>query len=188
MSVILPRIGVTNCFRAIALLENCTKHIVGSFWLMARYGFDTEDIPEWWINIVNEENQAEAIIEAYDRGAFEGEHQNPLYLGFCIIVVADPSNPAMLSYVIQHLRMLKGEGISLLEIMAEHDIPAHTEVYYPEHFLWERLGEKGPAYQFYKEDIRRWNSQFWEDYCNYLLANHGDYMLEIYWQNLKNNF
>ncbi|MGL4503192.1 MAG: hypothetical protein ACRCU2_29290 [Planktothrix sp.] len=185
MSVILPRIDVTSCFRAINLLKNYTEHIVGSFWVMAGHGFNTQNIPDWWIDIVGKENQAEAIIDAYKRGVFKKEHDGPLYLGFCIIVVADKSNPAMISYVIQHLRMCVCEGIDLLEIMAENNIPAHTEVSYPENFLSYRLGEKSPEYQVYKQGMNHWNSQLWEDYCNHLLTEHGTSMLEKYWKRVK---
>ena len=181
MSVILPNIGVTSCSRALALLKNCTEHIVGSFWVMAGYGFDTNNIPDWWVDIVLEENQAQTIIKAYEQGAFDGDHKNPLYLGFCIIVVADTSNPTALSYVIQHLRMCTWEGISLLQVMAEHNIPAHTEVSYPPTYLSMRLKGESTSYKFY-ENISRWNTQFWEDYCNYLIAEHGESMLEKYWQ------
>ena len=55
---------------------------------------------------VLKENQAQCIIEAYENGLFYSGNDNPLYLGFCIIVVADTSNPAHLSYIIQHLRMI----------------------------------------------------------------------------------
>ena len=83
MTVHLPRIGVTHPRRAMALLEEYPQNIVGSFWLMCGYGFSTEDIPYWWSDLVLKENTAQAIIDAYKQGSFDGEHNNPLYLGFC---------------------------------------------------------------------------------------------------------
>ena len=115
MTVHLPLIGVTGCGRAKALLEEYPQNIVGSFWIMSGYGFSSDDIPYWWSDLVLKDNQAQAIIDAYEEGLFNGGHDNPLYLGFCIIVVADLSNPANLSYVIQHLRMWEYERISLSE-------------------------------------------------------------------------
>ena len=67
MTVHLPRIGVTDPSRAIAVLEEYPQNIVGSFWLMCRYGFSTENIPHWWIDLVLKENQAQAIIDAYEQ-------------------------------------------------------------------------------------------------------------------------
>ncbi len=181
MAVILPRIGVTSCTRAISLLKNHHQNIVGSFWLMCGYGFDTENIPNWWIDIVLKENQAQAIIEAFEEGYIEPDHKDPLYLGFCIIVVADQSNPASISYVIQHLRMWEKEGIALLRIMAQHNIPAHTEVSYPENFLDTRYRNSSETYEHLKGDLIYWDAQVWEDYCSYLLAEHGSSMLFKYW-------
>jgi len=173
MTVLLPRIGVTDCSRAIALLEEYSQNIVGSFWIMSGYGFSHEDIPYWWSDLVLEENQAQSIIDAYNQGLFREEHNNPLYLGFCIIVVTDPSNPAQLSYVIQHLRMWGGEGIALLKIMARFNISAHTEVTYPESFLRERYGDNSDTFKHLRKSLDLWSIQNWEDYCSYLMAEHG---------------
>jgi hypothetical protein len=181
MTVHLPRIGVTHPRRAMALLEEYPQNIVGSFWLMCRYGFSTENIPHWWIDLVLKENQAQAIIDAYKQGDFDGQHNNPLYLGFCIIVVADPSNPIHLSYLIEHLRMWKLEGIALLEIMAQFNIPAHTEVTYPESFLDDRYGYNSES-EAYKHlcNLSHWSVQIWEDYCSYLMSEHRQYMFYDY--------
>lgn len=77
MTVHLPRIGVPHPSRAEALLEEYPQNIVGSFWLMYRYGFSTEDIPYWWSDLALKENQAQAIIDTYEQGDFDGEHNNP---------------------------------------------------------------------------------------------------------------
>ncbi|MBD2386192.1 hypothetical protein [Cylindrospermum sp. FACHB-282] len=180
MTVHLPLIGVTCCIRAISLLEEYPQNIVGSFWVMCGYGFKQQDIPGWWIDILSEENQAQGIINAFEKGCFDGEHENPLYLGFCIIVVADSSNPAHLSYVIQHLTMWECEGIGLLRIMARYNIAAHTQVSYPKQFLSSRYREDSPTYQYLRQTLNHWSVQVWEDYCSYLMSEHGQWMFFNY--------
>jgi hypothetical protein len=182
MTVHLPLIGVTLCERAYSLLTEYPENIVGSFWVMCGYGFEDEDIPDWWINLVVQENQAKAILDAEEEGCFRGQHSNPLWLGFCIIVVANPENPAELSYFIQHLRMSNSEGIRLLKVMAEKNIPAHTEVTYPSYFLSDRYGEVHPSYQYLRKNLMHWTVQIWEDYCCYLMADHGQGMLACYYR------
>jgi hypothetical protein len=178
MTVHLPDIGITGCERAKSLIEEFPQNIVGSFWVMCGYGFDfdSEDIPDWWINI----DSAQDIIDVFEEGYFDGEHNCPVYLGFCILVVADSSNPAHLSYVIQHLRMWEAEGIYLLKIMARHNIPAITEVSYPEHFLIDRYGKENPNYKYLRETLDHWSVQVWEDYCSYLMSVHGQEMFYDY--------
>lgn len=181
MSVLLPRIGVTECSRAISLLENHLDNVVGTFWVMNGYGNEEPNIPGWWTDIVSEENQAQVILDAYNRGAFDGEHDNPLYLGFCIIVVASKDNPADFSYVVQHLRMADFEGIRLIEILAKENIPAHTEVTYPMDFLSIRYRYQEENFLRRLKDLRGWGVELWEDYCSYLVANHGQNMTNDYW-------
>jgi hypothetical protein len=185
MTVHLPWIGVTICMRTISLLEEYPQNIVGSFWVMCGYGFNNKQIPDWWIDNVLKDNQAQGIIDAFEKGYFEGEHDNPLYLGFCIVVVADSSNPAHLSYVIQHLRMWEAEGIYLLKIMARHNIPAITEVSYPEHFLIDRYGKENPNYKYLRETLDHWSVQVWEDYCSYLMSEHGQRMFSDYCEKIN---
>jgi len=181
MTVYLPDIGITNCPRAKALIKEYPQNIIGSFWIMKGYGFDDKDIPSWWIDNVLEENQAQGIINAFKKGYFEGGHDNPLYLGFCIIVFTDSSNPVNLSYMIQHLRMYEGEGIGLLYLMAEHNIPAETEIYDPENFLKFRYRNNSSTYKNLRENINHWSVQVWEDYCSYLMAVDGQRMLYKYY-------
>ena len=186
MTVHLPRIGITNCSRAIALLEEYPQNIVCSFWVMCyqhgRYTPDGDVFPDWWGSNVLKENQAQCIIEAYENGLFYSGHDNPLYLGFCIIVVADTSNPAHISYIIQHLRMIEPEGIAILKIMAHFNIPAHTEVTYPESFLNARYGytNESDTYKHLCEFPEHWSVQTWEDYCSYLMSEHGQRMFYSY--------
>jgi len=185
MSVLLPNIGVTQCRRAKALIEEYPERIVGSFWVMCGYGFDEENIPDWWIDNCLREDQAKGILDGFNSGWFQGEHSNPLYLGFCIIVVADSLNPCDFSYVIQHLRMLEFEGVELLKIMEKYRIPAHTEVTFPEYFLMQRYGSSSQAYKYFCQNINHWTISVWEDYCGYLLANHGQGLLVEYYKDLK---
>ena len=180
MTVHLPYIGVTICRRAISLLEEYPQNIVGSFWIMSGYGLTQPRFPNWWIDNVLEENQAQGIINAFERGDFQKKDDNPLYVGFCIIVIADSSNSAHLSYMIQHLTMWESEGIALLKIMARHNIPAHTEVTDPAFFLSVRYGEKNPTYQHLRETLDHWSVQIWEDYCSYLMSEHGQSMFSNY--------
>jgi hypothetical protein len=176
MTVHLPNIGITTCLRAKSLLEEYPQNVVGSFWIMCGYGLTQPRLPDWWIDNVLEENQAQGIINAFEKGYSLEEND----LGFCIIVIADSSNPANLSYVIQHLTMWEGEGIALLKIMAHHNIPAHTEVTDPKFFLSDRYGEQNPTYQHLRETLNHWTVQVWEDYCSYLMSVHGHGMFYDY--------
>ncbi|MFM5897942.1 MAG: hypothetical protein ACKO8W_10635 [Dolichospermum sp.] len=180
MTVHLPEIGIPSCMRAISLLEEYPQNIVGSFWLMCGYGFDDEEIPDWWGDNVLEDNQAQGIINCFEKGDFKGRHKNPLYSGFCIIVIANSSNSTHLSYLIEDIRMLEDEGIALLKIMARYNIPAHTEVSYPRQFLSYRYGEENPNYKFLRETLNHWSVQVWEDYCSYLMTIHGQWMFFDY--------
>jgi hypothetical protein len=180
MTVHLPQIGIPSCMRAISLLEEYPQNIVGSFWLMCGYGFDDEEIPDWWGDNVLEDNQAQGIINCFEKGDFKGQHKNPLYSGFCIIVIANSSNSIHLSYLIEDIRMCEDEGIALLKIMARYNIPAHTEVSYPKQFLSYRYREENPNYKFLRETLNHWSVQVWEDYCSYLMTIHGQWMFFDY--------
>lgn len=183
MAVLLPYIGVPSNTRAELLLKNYPSSIVGTFWVMNGYGFDEPDHPGWWTDIVLEKNQAQTILDSYENGYFKGQHNNPLYLGFCIIVVGDKGNPANVSFVIQHVRMAEFEGVKLLTILAQHNIPAHTEVTYPKQFLERRYGYRDDDIPEHLKDIHHWDVQTWEDYCHFLLSVNGERMLERYWSN-----
>ncbi|MFN4875817.1 MAG: hypothetical protein ACK5GT_05060, partial [Aphanizomenon sp.] len=178
MTVHLPNIGITGCERAKSLIEEFPQNIVGSFWVMCgAYGFfNDKPIPDWWMDI----DSAKSIINASEQGLFMGGYKNALYAGFCIIVVADSLNPVNLSYVIENLRMLEGEGINLLRIMARSNIVAQTEVIYPQQFLNYRYGENNPTYQYLRETLDHWSVQVWEDYCSYLMSVHGQRMFYDY--------
>jgi hypothetical protein len=77
--------------------------------------------------------------------------------------------------------MWKLEGIALLEIMAQFNIPAHTEVTYPESFLDDRYGYNSES-EAYKHlcNLSHWSVQIWEDYCSYLMSEHRQYMFYDY--------
>ena len=177
MTVHLPTIGDVYYARAISLLQEYPQNIVGSFWVMCGYGFEYQPIPEWWLNNALSETQAQGIINAFET---YGSVEENVCLGFCIIVFADSSNPAHLSYLIQHLRMLKFEGIALLKIMARHNIPTYTLVTYHEEFLNYRYGSKNPTYQYLRETLNHWSVQVWEDYCSYLMSENGQPMFYDY--------
>lgn len=174
MSVLLPNIGISDCQRAQLLLEKYPQNIVGSFWLMCGYGFETEDIPSWW-----NYDKAQDIIAAFERGDISQSHNDPLYIGFCIIVCASSSNPADLSYVIEHLRMCEAEGVGLLRLMAKHKIPASTKVTYPEQYLSNRL-EVNHVHDRLRESLEYWVTPVWEYYCSYLMGQHGRGMFAQY--------
>ncbi|MEA5617625.1 hypothetical protein VB711_07210 [Cronbergia sp. UHCC 0137] len=177
MTVHLPEIGIPAIRRGKLLLEEYPQNIVGSFWVMCGpYGFNNKQIPDWWIDI----DSAQGIINAFEQGLFMGEYKNPLYSGFCIIIFADSSNPAHLSYVIENLRMRKYEGIHLLKIMARNNIFAQTEVSYPEQFLSYRYGEENPNYKYLREKLDHWSVHVWEDYCSYLMSKHGQWIFYNY--------
>lgn len=181
MTVHLPEIGIPSIRRAKSLLEEYPQNIVGSFWVMCGYGFnDKEKIPDWWIDNVREDNQAQGIINGFEKGYFRGKHDNPIYSGFCIIVVAYSSNPTHVSYVIEDLRMWEAEGVALLRIMAHHNIPAHTPFCYPDDFLSYRYGSENPTYKYLRETLDHWSVQVWEDYCSYLMSVHGQRMFYDY--------
>ena len=96
-------------------------------------------------------------------------------------MVADKNNPANLSYVIEHLRMVDSEGVELLKILAEHNIPAHTGVTFPIGFLEQRYGYDEESIPKLLKDLKCWSAQLWEDYCSYLMAVHGESMITQYW-------
>lgn len=185
MTVLLPRIGVSDCSRAIELLKARPTAVVGSFWIMCKYGFDTEDIPGWWSDIVLEENSAQSILDYIDKDYIVRDHKDPLYFGFCILVITNSYNLADFSYMIQHIRMTPFEGIEMLKLMAEHNIRAMTEVLYPDDFLSTRYGDGTPTYKHLRESMNYWSVQVWEDYCSALMAENGQRMLADYYQKIK---
>ncbi|MEG4352053.1 hypothetical protein QUA74_20215 [Microcoleus sp. LAD1_D3] len=181
MSVLLPRINHTDCLREKFLLENCNQNIVGSFWVKFCNRIQKYNIPIWWDTLNSEENPAQVIVEMFDKGGIVPEYEDPLYYVSCIIVVADCSNPASLSYVIQHTRMDNHDGIMLLRIMAKHNIPVITLVTDYEDFLHDRYPEKSEAYKLLIPVINNWTVDVWEDYCSYQMGESGKEMLVKHW-------
>jgi hypothetical protein len=187
MTVHLPLIGIPSTRRAKSLLEEYPQNIVGSFWVMCGYGFDfnSDNNPHWWIDI----NSAQGIINAFEQGYFKGKHNDPLndpiYSGFCIIVVADLSNPVHLSYIIEDIRMHEDLGIDLLKIMARNNIPAYTSNCYPDDFLKYRYGEENPNYKYLRETLKNWSVHIWEDYCSCLMSVYGQRMFSDYCQEIN---
>lgn len=173
MTVLLPYVGVTGCIRALSLLTNHPAKIVGTFWLMDGYGFENRSTPGWWLDTAIEENPAQALLDHVRDTEFLQEHENPLYLGFCIIVVGDLNRPANFDYVVQHLRMCNLEGVEMLEILAEHSIPARA--------VSRGFGDFVCHRPEYPKDTYRWTAQHWEDFCSYLLSVWGESMLTRFW-------
>lgn len=153
MTVHLPEIGFTDCIRAISLLEEYTKNILGSFWVMCGRGFNDIPIPEWWTNNAVFETDAQGIINAFETG---GAVRQNVCLGFCIIVVADFSNPAHLSYFIQHLRMCEAEGLYLLRIDDLYSDPLLKEKFYPLKTEYGDYGEEKEIEVFQKMKFCTW--------------------------------
>jgi hypothetical protein len=184
MSVVSPQLGSVDCSRVIALLEHYFENIVGSFWIMS--DFDTlemRNLPDWWLGIISEKKSAQAILNGFKEGKFEGGHNNPLYYGICIVVIANKENPAAFSYLIQEVRMDKGEGIALLQSMAKGNVTARpVEALSPALFLSSRFDKTTKTYKFLKQGISHWSIYVWEDYCSYLLASEGRKMLTNYWR------
>ncbi|MEA5553419.1 hypothetical protein VB713_20990 [Anabaena cylindrica UHCC 0172] len=183
MTVLLPYIGATTCLRSMSLLEEYPQNIVGSFWVICGEGFDNIEIADWWIDSSHEKNQATVLAKSIFNAfgdCLDVEHNNPLYLALCIIVVADSSNPAHLSYIIEHLRIPDNTIINLLIKMALYNIPACTRASSPEQFLYNRYGQKNPNYQYLRETLDHWSVQVWEDYCSYLMSGYGQIMFYDY--------
>ncbi len=183
MTVLLPYIGATTCLRSMSLLEEYPQNIVGSFWVMCGEGFDNIEIADWWIDSSDEKNQATVLAKSIFNAfgdCLDVEHNNPLYLALCIIVVADSSNPAHLSYIIEHLRIPDNQIIQLLIKMALYNIPACTRASSPKQFLYNRYGQKNPNYQYLRETLDHWSVQVWEDYCSYLMSGYGQIMFYDY--------
>ncbi|MBW4662212.1 MAG: hypothetical protein KME15_26465 [Drouetiella hepatica Uher 2000/2452] len=174
MSLLLPRIGITDCTRAIVFVSNFPQNTVGSFWIANGHGFGKPTLPDWWINSVNSENPAQAILDAYQSDDFNGHPK----LVTCILVTADSSNPANISYLVQHTRMNSFEGLELLKVLAQHNIPAYTGTTLHDDFLSRRFSSQIPKEL---KDLHYWSVQLWEDFCSHQLAEHGQRMLAQFW-------
>jgi hypothetical protein len=175
--VLLPHIGVPNSSLSCALVRNYSDKVVGSFWIMNGYGFEEDEVPNRqtpvsWIDLVLEENQAQAILDYAKSHEISG-HSSLLYLGYSILVVAGVDNPANLSFIVEHVRM-DAEAERLLKELAERNLPAYTEVLYPEWYA-DMLPN-------IPKDLRMWTVQIWEDYCTKLLAQHGQKMLKDFFE------
>lgn len=175
-TVILPYIGVPTSHRSLALLENHPEKIVGSFWIMCGYGFEDDEVPQQeipggWIDLVLEQNQAQAILDYVESNEIHS-HDDLLYHGYCMLIVAGTDNPANIAFVIEHIRISR-EGHLLLTALAKHNIPAITEVMYPEDF-----GQERPEIP---KNMGKWTIEIWDNFCNLQLARHGERMLQKFW-------
>lgn len=77
--------------------------------------------------------------------------------------------------------MIESEGVRLLRILAEYNIPARTEVTYPLSFLEHRYRYDEKPIPKSLKNINSWSIQLWEDYCGDLMAVHGQRMMAEYW-------
>lgn len=177
MSGTVFNIGVTTCgFTMATLVEHHPDKIIGTFWLPSTVE-DYHKIRSRWVDYVLEENQAQAILNDID----VWENDPLLYTHMIIVLTGNPNNPGDYSFMAGITRFL--ESTSLLKLLAENNIPAHTEVSYPKLFYQE--SSKGKDYSLWgKLTLVDWN-----EYVRLqLVSEHGQNMLEQWWQRLNNNF
>jgi len=146
---------------------------------MCGYGFEETDVPDWWIDNVLKDNQAQGILDYFEEHSDDQSYNKLLNLGYCIILVTNPENPVDISYMIQHLR-IRLEGERLLKSLAKYNIPAHTEVSFPSDFIKTRYKDQTVIQEKNLLSLDSWTTQIWEDYCSYLVALHGKDMLVSY--------
>lgn len=169
-------IGVTSCgFTMATLVEHHPDNIIGTFWLPSTAD-NYQAINTRWIDYVLEENQAQAILD--DINIWDNEPL--LYTHMIIVLTGNTNNPGDYSFMAGLTRFI--ESVSLLKILAKHNISAHTEVSYPGLFYDESA--KGKDYSLWtKLSLVDWN-----EYVRLQLVSvHGKNMLEQWWQRLKNN-
>lgn len=54
MTILLPRIGVTQPYKATSLLKHAPEQFIGTFLIPGGYGFEDFTTPDSWINAVLE--------------------------------------------------------------------------------------------------------------------------------------
>ena len=186
MTIFLPNMGFTSPFRALNMMETLPKHFVGSFLIPGGYGFAEYSAPSDWISTVNgytqdpdnKDTSCEELLSVINNGwvAPNGHDSGDgMYLQLWIGILAEPSLPTSLSYVIEHVRT--HEIAMLLEAQMKIDAPAHTEVmdfrYYKRH-LEEENSDLGKV----PVDLGVWSLAMWEHFCATNMAQHGDQMYQ----------
>ena len=166
-------IGVTICGSTMAtLVKHHPRSVIGTFWLPSTLK-DYEQLSSKWIDYVLEENQAQAILDDIDIW----DREPHLYTHMVILLTGNPNNPGDYSFMAGVTRFL--ESTSLLKELAKYNIPAHTEVSYPD--LLCKESEKDKGYGIWaKLTLDDWN-----EYIRLtLVSTHGQSMLEHWWKRL----
>lgn len=168
------KLGFTDCgFTMAALVKHHPSSVIGTFWLPETVE-DYRNLSSKWIDYVLEDNQAQAMLDDIDILKAEPH----LYRHMVIVLTGNPHNPSDYSFVAGITRFL--ESRSLLEVLAKHNIPAHTEVSYPRIFYDESAtGKTGKEDDLWSElSLNDWN-----EYIRLqLVAEHGKSMLEQWWE------
>ncbi|WP_445306306.1 hypothetical protein [Microcoleus vaginatus] len=165
------KIGYTDCgFTMAALVKHHPSSVIGTFWLPETVE-DYNNVGSKWIDYVLENNQAQAMFDDIDILKAEPH----LYRHMVIVLTGNSNNPCDYSFVAGITRFL--ESRSLLQVLAEHNIPAHTEVSYPR-FFYDESGT-GKGYELWSElSLNDWN-----EYIRLqLVAEHGKSMLKQWWE------
>lgn len=178
MSVSLPTIGYTvNSSIILKLLEHHPEKVLATFWVMCRDGLSME-LPDFWEDIILQDNQAQRILEYLELGYIEQSHADPLYYGL-VIAVVDTGNFLDFHYMIRQIRINTIEGIPLLQELSKHNILTIPCIYSPADFLNTRfyhtkLEAFAKEYKiFLRQSLSHWSAQVWQDYCDYLMSQQG---------------
>lgn len=164
-------IGYTDCgYTMAALVKHHPSSVIGTFWLPATVE-DYNNLSCKWIDYVLEDNQAQAMLDDID--ILDAEPH--LYTHMVIVLTGNSHNPCDYSFVAGITRFF--ESRSLLQVLAEHNIPAHTEVSYPRFFDEESATAKEDGL---------WSGLSLNDWNEYirlqLVAAHGKSMLKQWWE------
>jgi len=171
MSGTVFNIGITSCgFTMARLVEHHPDNVIGTFWLPSTPD-DYNELTCKWVDYVLEENQAQALLDDIDIL----RNEPSLYTHMVILLTGNPSNPGDYSFMAGVTRFL--ESTSLLQALAKHNIPAHTEVSYPRSFYDIDATSYGIWSDLSLAD--------WEEYIRLrLVSNHGQNMLCDWWERL----
>ena len=153
-----------------ALVKHHPSSVIGTFWL-PRTVEDYKNLSSQWICYAGEHNQAQAMLADIDFLKCEPR----FYTHMVIVLTGNLHNPCDYSFVAGITRFL--ESRSLLEVLAEHNIPAQTEVCYPRFFCDESTTGK-KDYLWSELSLNDWN-----EYIRLqLVAEHGKSMLREWWE------
>ncbi|NJN11523.1 MAG: hypothetical protein HC815_27530 [Richelia sp. RM1_1_1] len=168
-------IGITSCGTTMATLVNHhPDSVIGTFWLPSTPKA-YKQLSCKWTDYVLEENQAQALLDDIDILKSE-RHLNTHMI---ILLTGNPNNPSDYSFMAGVTRFV--ESKCLLEALAKHNIPAHTEVSYPS--LFDNLDYKDTPTSY---DIwEKLSLAEWEEYIRLTLVSvHGQGLLRNWWERL----